>query len=133
MSYVEKLGHEVWLDIHSLLSRNVIPLHELVHCIVTSYPCSMCREHFKTHVRNKKVSNLNCVQQKMFMFHLHNTVNNMKNKPMHSPSILKKYKSSKYDARVKECLQYKSYSERLLFLHEKYKKHKLSFTKLHHG
>ena len=140
--YIELLGHEVWLDVHSLLAGSGVgnieapPLQDLIKCLCTSYPCTLCRNHFIAHIKKNGEHALVLNHPQLFMFTIHNSVNEMKGKPVQPVSILDQYQSSVYDDRRKLLRHFNTYSDRLNQLHDKYKKYKLNMKLIscyHHG
>jgi len=105
MTFVEQLGLNVWLDLHSAAEYgNISYCISMIDDIKTHYPCQMCRQHFvqNLHQVDDYSGFKTLLDMKTWLYNVHNIVNVMKNKQCPSMNILKQYKKPLYSQRWKQ-------------------------------
>ena len=110
--YREKLGHEVWLDLHALVHFGE-PLAPLLDVLTRSYPCLECRNHLRAHL-DHGIRPLEGNEQH-WLVDLHNVVNKDLGKPIKTYDFCALYDG--YAARAQRLRSLSSYKIRLDALH----------------
>ena len=115
--YREKLGHEVWVDLHAMVHFGV-PLGPLMESVKRSYPCQSCRKHLLHHLAHD-VPPMG-KNEEQWLVDVHNTVNLDLGKPTKSYDYCATY--DRYEERVRRLRSLPSYDARLQELHRAFQK-----------
>ena len=81
--YKELLGHSEWIDIHTSVANvaNMEEFRRIMNVIWESYPCDMCRQHFRAYVcATPYVTVTTHKEAILWAWRLHNNVNRRLNK-----------------------------------------------------
>ena len=113
--YRERLGREVWLDLHSLVHFGE-PLGPLVEALSTAYPCLECRRHLLAHLAHD-IRPLDQDEER-WLVDLHNVVNRELGKPERAYPYCALY--DRYYERVRRLRrEHSTYHSRLQELHRR--------------
>jgi len=113
MSYKERLGREVWQDIHTIARFNPGLGCELVGILRASYPCRACRLHFQTLTEGVRCTPGEVNRQ---WWSLHNRVSAANGKKARPLTIVHQYNDRRYWRRYCDIMSYPRYEERLSML-----------------
>ena len=113
MSYKERIGREVWQDVHTIARFNPELGCRLVGILRASYPCRSCRNHFQTLTEGVRMTPDEVNRQ---WWQLHNQVNTSNGQRARPWRIVQQYNDPRYWQRYCAIMAYPRYEERLSML-----------------
>lgn len=115
--YREKLGHEVWIDLHAMLHFGE-RLGPLLDILLQHYPCLSCRKHLVAHV----ATDMPAVgkDEEHWLVDLHNLVNQELGKEWKEYDYCVLY--DQYEDRARRLRSLPSYRDRLVTLDRRFRR-----------